>query len=304
MEDIIPCTAKALATYESAQTAIDINPVNQPGLSMEPQKLAVVTSKYWSAKGVKLTVGFLDNASNELKNRILSHMNAWNQYSNVEFVLSNQNPQVRITFANDGYWSYIGTDILHIPAAEPTMNLQGFSMNTPESEYRRVVRHETGHTLGFPHEHMRQEIVNLLDVQKTIDWGERALGWDRDTVIQQILTPLSESSLMGTPNADVDSIMCYQLPAEITINGQPIRGGTDIDKIDQNFVAKIYPKATVPPKPGPPTGDGSFASKADMIFNVLMLRYKRRPKDYGSIAFTKLLFDQYLAQNPQFLETI
>lgn len=48
--------------------------------------------------------------------------------------------------------------------------LQGFSMTTPESEYKRVVRHETGHTLGFPHEHLRQEIVNDIDPDKAITY--------------------------------------------------------------------------------------------------------------------------------------
>ena len=59
-----------------------------------------------------------------------------------------------------GYWSYLGTDVLHIPVDQQTMNLQGFTERTPESEYRRVVRHETGHTMGFPHEHMRRSWCN------------------------------------------------------------------------------------------------------------------------------------------------
>jgi hypothetical protein len=43
------------------------------------------------------------------------------------------------------------------------MNLQGFNMSTLESEFRRVVRHETGHTLGFPHEHLRRQLVDNID---------------------------------------------------------------------------------------------------------------------------------------------
>ena len=39
------------------------------------------------------------------------------------------------------------------------MNLEAFTMQTPDSEFHRVVRHEAGHTLGFPHEHMRKAIV-------------------------------------------------------------------------------------------------------------------------------------------------
>ena len=77
---------------------------------------------------------------------------------------------VRISLTGNGYWSYLGTDILHIPSNMPTMNLQNFSMNTPESEYKRVVRHETGHTLGFPHEHLQRDIVNRIDPQKAYDY--------------------------------------------------------------------------------------------------------------------------------------
>ena len=50
------------------------------------------------------------------------------------------------------------------------MNLQGFTMNTPEAEYRRVVRHEAGHTLGFLHEHMRRELVARIDPEKAYEY--------------------------------------------------------------------------------------------------------------------------------------
>ena len=37
--------------------------------------------------------------------------------------------------------------------------------------------------------------------------------------------------------------MCYQLPGQITFNGQPIRGGTDINATDAAFAKSIYPPA-------------------------------------------------------------
>jgi hypothetical protein len=60
-------------------------------------------------------------------------------------------------------------------------------------------------------------------------------------VDQQVLTPLDERSIMGTA-PDQTSIMCYQLPGEITRDGEPILGGTDINQTDYDFVASIYPK--------------------------------------------------------------
>ena len=59
---------------------------------------------------------------------------------------------------------------------------------------------------------------------------------------QQVLTPIEESSLLGTAHADPNSIMCYQLPGIITKDGKPIAGGPDIDKSDFKFMGTIYPK--------------------------------------------------------------
>jgi hypothetical protein len=252
------CTPKRLPREQwvpAARTAMSINPANRPmlerlamtmpGFQPRPERIAVVTTKYWGSGGVRLTVGFMDDAPPDLRTRILSHMNAWAATANVKFVQSATDPNVRIARQggpNGGYWSYVGTDILHIPAGQPTMNLEGFTMDTEESEFHRVVRHETGHTLGCPHEHMRRELVARIDRQKAIAYFERTQGWTEDEVIAQVLTPLEESSLLGTDHADQDSIMCYQIPGEITIDGQPIPGGLDIDNTDYAFLGKLYPK--------------------------------------------------------------
>jgi hypothetical protein len=218
-------------------------------LAAAPQgkfRLSVMHTKFWGAGGVKLTVGFLDTTSAALKKRILSHMNAWGKYCNVKFTLSNSSPQVRISFStpppDDGYWSYLGTDILHIKANQPTMNLDSFSMSTPDSEFYRVVRHETGHTLGFPHEHLRAEIINKMDKDKTIAYFMKTQGWTKEEVIDQVLTPIAESALIATAHADPKSIMCYELPGQIMISGKPVPGGVDIDPMDKKFATMIYPK--------------------------------------------------------------
>lgn len=258
MNDPIVCTPKRLPASlltRSAKTAVEVNPQNHPqvghllrmvpGLTFTPERIAVITGKKWPTTGVKLTVGFLDNPPADLRARILAHMNAWAKSANVKFTESKSSPQVRIAReggANGGYWSYLGTDILHIPKNQQTLNLEAFTMNTPESEFHRVVRHETGHTLGFPHEHMRRQLVKKIDEAKAIKFFGETQGWTPDEVRHQVLTPLEESSLLGTAQADSHSIMCYQIPGSITINGKPIIGGVDIDKQDYSFAAKIYPK--------------------------------------------------------------
>jgi len=205
MKQVIVCTPKSLPReqwVQAARTATQINPLNHPpierlgmavaGFQPTPDAIAVLTTKYWHNGGVSLTVGFLDDASTALRKKILSHMNAWAKTGNVKFVESKTSPQVRIAFAADGYWSYVGTDILHIGATEPTMNLEAFSMTTADAEFHRVVRHETGHTMGFPHEHMRRELVNRIDPQKAIKYFGQTQGWSEQMVRQQVLTPLDE----------------------------------------------------------------------------------------------------------------
>ncbi len=257
----ITCTQKRLPSdlwIKAAKTAIAINPTNDPGngiakargVPLSPEHLAVITAKLWPASGVNLSVSFLDNPTASLRSRLIQHMNAWNKTANVTFVETGGTGQVRIARSqNSGYWSYLGTDILHIPQNQPTMNLEAFTDNTPESEFVRVVRHETGHTLGMPHEHLRRELVDLIDVQKAIAYFESTQGWSEEDVRAQVLTPIEESSIRATPHADPLSIMCYEIPGSITKSGQPIIGGMNIDDGDYAFIATIYPKGGTPPPP-------------------------------------------------------
>jgi hypothetical protein len=247
---------------EAARHAIEINPMNRPPVERmaalgkkfapTPQRIAVLTTAYWGTGGVKLTVGFLDNPESALKTRILSHMNAWNKNANVTFTLTNDrdNADVRIARAggkDGGYWSYVGTQIKTIKKGEATMNLEAFTMQTIDSEFFRVVRHETGHTLGFVHEHMRKQLVKLIDRKKAIAYFLKNDGWSAQETTDQVLTPIEDSTIKGT-TADPKSIMCYQIPGELTKNGHPIIGGLDIDESDYAFSATIYPKGASVPK--------------------------------------------------------
>lgn len=248
------CTPKFLPRerwLEAAETAARTNPQNLPegvtpsdAVAGTGDRLALDIQRYWRTDGVRLTVGFMDSPPADLRARILSHMNAWSRTANVSFVETQVDPQVRIARGDSGHWSYVGTDILLIPKDQQTMNLDGFTMKTRDSEFYRVVRHETGHTLGFPHEHMRRELIERLDREKVIASFMRSQGWSRQEVINQILTPIEEGSILGTDRPDPHSIMCYQIDGDLTIDGEPIPGGTDITELDYEFISLIYPRPT------------------------------------------------------------
>lgn len=281
--NLICCTPKRLfggQAVQSADRASKINPTNRPPVERLAQagvehptaeRIAVLTTKWWHAGGVNLTVGFRDPVSSKLAQKIVDYANKWGSRCNVQFTLVPtgwQKAQVRIGFTpGDGYWSYLGVDILQMPANEITMNLEGFddaNNPPPDSEYDRVVCHEFGHTLGCPHEHTRAEIVADIDVQKALSYFKRTQGWSAADVQAQVLTPLDAASIMGTPHADVTSIMCYQLPGTIMKDGKPVPGGSQITDLDFQFMASIYPKTTTPVQP-PVTGKWSITIPAGSV---------------------------------------
>ena len=257
---IILCRPRSLPVeklVDAERRAIEVNPENALehrlvartpiGRRGGLRRIAVVIARKWPATGVRLSVSFMDNPSTALRARILKHMNAWGEHANVLFSETAGVGQVRIARFDKpddvaGYWSWLGTEILEIDENEPTLNLDSFTMNTAESEFIRVVRHEAGHTLGFDHEHMRSDIVSRIDRKKAIAFYDEDQGWSKEEVEQQVLTPLAKKSIMGTKESDPLSIMCYDLPGKIMKDGKPVIGGTDINPNDFAFAKSLYPK--------------------------------------------------------------
>lgn len=270
------CTPKSVEPQDriaAAQRAVQINPVNDvrverlaatcPSMVFDAGHLALLTSKYHGSSGVDLSVQFLDSPDAETKRMLLSDeigANAWGRKgANIRFRETTSQGQIRVArLSSDGYWSYLGTDIFGIPQGRATMNLASITSRTPVSEIKRVVMHEFGHSCGFPHEHMRAQIIEQLEYENIIAAYQYSQRWSRQEVIAQVLTPLDARSIRGTPNADDESIMCYQIPAEAVVNGRrlrltknglPIPGGLFINDLDYQFAASVYPGATVPTPP-------------------------------------------------------
>ncbi|KAJ8094634.1 hypothetical protein PM082_010640 [Marasmius tenuissimus] len=222
------------------------------------QRLALWIPVKWPGNGVRLRVAFIDQPTPpvELQERVVSHMNAWSEFSNVRFTLIDDYnaAEVRVSFSGrvlgqyiGGYWSYVGTQVqTHITdKRQPTMMLTDFTMQTSEAEYTRVVRHETGHTLGFMHEHLRPELIERIDREKAIEAFSNQ--WDESTTISNVLTPLwttDNSQYFTSEVADVHSIMCYPLQDSILKDGMkkpPITGGRDFSEYDKKHAAAVYP---------------------------------------------------------------
>jgi len=263
MSTPITCTPRTLDEkddLDAARLATEINPCNRPHLEqlgllidsqwITPEFLATLTTRYWEPQGRWLGVGFLDDPEPELRRRILSHMNVWSQTAHVRFRLSDspESAEVRISRQPthdrrwSGHWSFLGTDALFRAGPfNQTMNLEGFTMNTEESEFARVVRHQAGHALGFPHEHLDRSMIGRIDRDKAVAYYAAYSGWSREMTLCQILTPFEDRTIRAPAYADSASIMRYQIPSSITTDGRPIPGASDLSHRDACFAARIYP---------------------------------------------------------------
>lgn len=268
------CSASAtmldhpLSQEERAQIAVEENPFNMPRVPavlkdmMAPQFIAAVTGKWWGPSKTKFTIFFMGSASNAVKDRIIKFANIWNEDSAIVFAWTNDaaSADFRCSFKREGYYSYIGVDCKSIPLAQNTMNLEGMdSLSVPDRELMRVVPHECGHGMGFTHEHSRQEVINLLDRNKTIAQMQLETGWTPQQIVQQVFTVMPQSAIFGTA-PDVNSIMCYFFSGKCTKSGQPIPGGNTLSALDRNFAATTWPKTSAPPPVVNPPAAGKYAA--------------------------------------------
>jgi len=162
----------------------------------------------------------------------------WTEVANLKIEFNDApDAEIRIAFdADDGAWSYIGTDCRSIPRNSPTMNLGFLDGGT--------AAHEFGHAIGLAHEHQNPA--------GGIQWNEdvviREAGgspnfWDEQTTRHNILRKYSADQINGTA-FDPESIMLYFFPASWTLNGIGTTANEVLSRMDKQFIAgaKMYPK--------------------------------------------------------------
>jgi hypothetical protein len=104
--------------------------------------------------GRELKVAFLAG-DRTVQDRVMRTAATWEESANIRFtrVEDRETALLRIAFMPNWAWSYVGTDALLVPPAEPTMSLGPLSGDAPEHLYSRYVLHKFGHALGLLHEH-------------------------------------------------------------------------------------------------------------------------------------------------------
>lgn len=109
-------------------------------LNDDRSRAAYQFNKLWP-NGSTLRIAFL-SGTQEQKEFVKTHAIEWTKYANLTFVFDADpiDSEIRITFVDEGSWSYIGKDCLNIPKDQPTMNFGWLDT--------AVVLHEFGHCLS------------------------------------------------------------------------------------------------------------------------------------------------------------
>ena len=191
--------------------------------------------KAWPV-GSQLRVRFL-SGSDAQRAMVQRFAPTWTEFANLDFVFDDSpRAEIRISFdANDGAWSYLGTDCLGIPTNAATMNL-GW-------QDEAVILHEFGHAIGMAHEHQNPE--------GGIEWNEevviRDLGgapnfWTEEEVRHNVLQKYRADQINGT-EFDRDSIMLYAFPGTWTRSGIGTNSNTTLSALDKQFISSTlaYP---------------------------------------------------------------
>lgn len=203
---------------------------------------ATIKTKQW-ANGTKLKVS-LNGGTAFVRNKVIQFANEWKNYANIDFqfVTNDNTAPIRVTFANDGSWSYIGKDALSIPSSQATMNFGWFNNSTADSEFSRTTIHEFGHALGLIHEH-QHPLVNIpWDKPKVYAYYAGAPNYWTKAQVDNNLFAKYSTSQTNYSAYDKNSIMHYAVDEALTIGTFSVGWNTVLSSTDKSFIAAVYPK--------------------------------------------------------------
>ena len=103
-----------------------------------------------------------------------------------------------------------------------------------------AVSHEFGHALGFEHEHQNPQGGILWDKDAAMDYYTRVGRLKPEEVRLFVFKRLEDANFIGT-RLDRRSIMCYEIPAHLTVNGFSVPRNSVLSEIDKGMAELCYP---------------------------------------------------------------
>lgn len=239
--------------YNNQPLCVPRNPAPRqlpPGMPLERERLLRLLANVW-VNGTELHYFLIDGAEPQRK-AVRDAFAEWKALPlGLDFTETTTRAaaEVRISFdAADGSWSYVGRDVLGIPATEATMN---FGWDLTDDYGHTTALHEIGHTLGLPHEHQNPFSGIVWDVEKVYAYFTGSPNfWTRAQTESNVLQKFSTTEVDGSA-WDPDSVMEYWFPAGLILQPAQYSSGLmpagGLSAPDREWAKKFYPGSA----PGP-----------------------------------------------------
>lgn len=218
------------------RACIDRSPVPRTA----KERMALVKGSTWNP-GDAIRVTFTDGEAS-VQQRVEQVAQEWLQHANLR-LLFGQDPEseIRISFQDQGSWSYLGTDCRSIPTDQPTMNYGWLTPDSTEDELQRVVLHEFGHALACIHEH--QNPAGGINWNKDVVYAYYQgppNNWSKEDVDHNLFEAYDADLTVHT-SLDGSSIMMYPVDARFTTDGYSVGLNTALSDADRQFIGECYP---------------------------------------------------------------
>ena len=194
----------------------------------------------WTPDSDVVTLGCAFLSGTERQQRTVKHLagkwmtNGLENRIRFQFDVPVDRAQVRIYIGRVGYLAEVGNNAKRVEAAQPTMQLyQGLE--------RKKVLHEFGHVLGLRHEHQHPSRRGALKEQAVIDYFGRNERLVAGHDLRRNPEDLGEDHrCRGHPDFTTDSIMSYDIPAQLTVDGKPVAMASRISEDDFKCLLGLY----------------------------------------------------------------
>lgn len=188
-----------------------------------------------------LKVFFIDIYDSNTIEKTLNIANEWSKYANIKFILTTSifDSDIRVSFRERrGYLSLIGNSANdQMYQGKATIWLQNLDTR-PENEFRRVVLHEFGHSIGLEHE-LQSPIANVLwDSVAVYKYYDSIYHWEKEMVDDNVFRKINTKEFT---KFDPNSIMIYAVPDFLTKNHVAISWPNKLSLLDKMTIKKYYP---------------------------------------------------------------
>jgi len=165
--------------------------------------------------------------------KVKEYVAEWTAHAHIHLEwVTNGDAEIRISFADDGFWSLVGKGCLSILSDRPTMNL-ALSDEIEEATLKAKILHGFGHALGCIHEDPFPDSNVPWENEAVYNYYEK-WWWNEESSTKTLPAE--------TRVSDPESIMLYPIPLLPKQGTNATGWNSRLSDMDKLFIAKAYPR--------------------------------------------------------------